>query len=166
MRWLLTFAFVLLLSCLFAQKQLVFLHHDQVIARFTEGEYFTCILKNGKKREGNIVSLSDFSMITSASDTILFMSIGKVENKRMRSRKLGGLGGFMMASGLLYIGLDQVNSLYGSTKGEFDGSYVTALSMAGAGAALLFIRPKYKRIKMGVVMRTVDYRSPYYQPNR
>ncbi|MFM8913318.1 MAG: hypothetical protein ACKOE6_10455 [Flammeovirgaceae bacterium] len=162
MRWLLAFALVFIFSFCDAQRQLVFLQHDQVIARFTEGEYFTCILKNGQKKAGNILSLTDFSMITSASDTIQFMSIRKVENKKMRTRKLGGLGGFMMASGLLYIGLDQVNSLYGSTTGKFDGSYVTALSMAGAGAALLFIRPKYKKIKLGVVMRAVDYRSPYY----
>ncbi|MFM8744668.1 MAG: hypothetical protein ACKODM_15255, partial [Cytophagales bacterium] len=35
-----------------AQKQLVFLHHESVIARFTEGEYFTCVLKNGQKKKG------------------------------------------------------------------------------------------------------------------
>lgn len=166
MRCLLSFALVLIASFCSAQKQLVFLHHDQVIARFTQGEYFTCVLKNGQKKEGNILSLTDFSMITSASDTISFLSIVKVENKKMKTRKMGGVGGMLLFSGIGYIALDQINSLYGSTKGEFDGAYVTALSMAGAGAALLFVRPKYKRIKMGVVMRTIDYRSPYFQLTR
>ena len=148
-----------------AQKQLVFLHHESVIARFTEGEYFTCVLKNGQKKKGNILSLGEFSMITSASDTIPFLAIAKVENKKMKTRKLGGVGAMLLFSGVGYIALDQINSLYGSTKGQVDGAYITALSMAGAGAALLFIRPKYKRIKRGVVMRSVDYRSPYFSSN-
>lgn len=111
------------------------------------------------------MSLGEFSMITSASDTIPFLAIAKVENKKMKTRKLGGVGAMLLFSGVGYIALDQINSLYGSTKGEVDGAYITALSMAGAGAALLFIRPKYKRIKRGVVMRSVDYRSPYFSSN-
>jgi hypothetical protein len=154
MRCVFAILFIFIAYSSHAQKQLVFLHHESVIARFTEGEYFTCVLKNGQKKEGNILSLSEFSMITSASDTIPFLSIAKVENKKMKTRKLGGVGAMLLFSGVGYIALDQINSLY--------GSYITALSMAGAGSALLFIRPKYKRIKRGVVMRAVDYKSPYY----
>lgn len=144
------------------QKQLVFLKHETVIARFAEGEYFKCVLKNNKKKQGYILELTEFSMITNAYDTIPFISIAKVETKKIRSHRVGGVGGFMLVAGLGYIALDQLNSLIGSTKGEFNSSYITALSVSAAGAALLFIKPKYTKVKRGVVMRTVDYHSPYY----
>jgi hypothetical protein len=146
-----------------AQKQLVFLKYETVIARFTEGDYFRCVLKNKARKEGHILELTDFSMITSQADTINFISIEKIESKKFRGKKLSGVGGLLFASGLGYIGLDQLNSLYGSTKGDFDGAYITALSISAVGAALLFIKPKYAKVKRGVVMRTVDYRSLYYQ---
>ncbi|MFM7855676.1 MAG: hypothetical protein ACKO96_28040 [Flammeovirgaceae bacterium] len=156
-----TFIFIFFFSSVFSQKQLVVLHHNQVIARFTEGDYFNCVLESGLKKEGYIFVLNEFSMVTSAYDTIPFISIRKIKTKKTKMRKLGGVGAMLLFSGIGYITLDQVNSLYGSTQGKFDGAYTIALSMAGAGAALLFIRPKYKKIKRGMVIRSTDYRTHY-----
>ena len=56
--------FIFVLLCLSiahlasAQKQLLFLKRETVIARFSEGEYFTCILKNKKKKQGYILALT------------------------------------------------------------------------------------------------------------
>jgi hypothetical protein len=163
MRFLFVILFLSFAHLLSAQKHLIFLKHETVIARFVEGEYFKCVLKNKKKKQGYILELTEFSMITTAYDTIPFHAIAKVETKKIRSHRVGGVGGFMLIGGLGYIALDQLNSLIGSTKGEFNSSYITALSVSAAGAALLFIKPKYTKVKRGVVMRTVVYRSLYYR---
>jgi hypothetical protein len=41
---------------------------------------------------------------------------------------VGGVGGFMLIGGLGYIALDQLNSLIGSTKGEFNPDFAVELS--------------------------------------
>jgi hypothetical protein len=148
-----------------AQKQLVFLKHDHVIARFTEGDRFKFKLKNRQKKEGFIYELTDFSLITSGLDTIPFLSIHKIRVKRQGVNVSQGVGGLLFLGGLLYIAIDQANSLVGSTKSGFDETDQTALALAGAGAAILFIKPRYKRVSRGVTIRAIDYRSLYYKSN-
>lgn len=148
-----------------AQKQLVFLQRDNVIARFTEGDRFKFKLKNHQKKEGYIYELTDFSMITSGLDTIPFLSIHKIRVKRQGVNVSQGVGGLLFLGGLLYIAIDQANSVVGSTKRGFDETDQTALALAGAGAAVLFIKPKYKRVNRGVTIRAIDYRSLYYKSN-
>ncbi len=150
-----------------AQKQVVFLQNGNVIARFTEGDRFKFLLKDHHWKEGYISELTDFSMITSALDTISFLSIEKISTKAIKRVSISsGLGGAMFIAGLGYIALNQINSWAGYTKGGFDESSGKALAIAGAGAALIFIKPKYKRISRGVTIRMVDYRSPYFKLNR
>lgn len=150
-----------------AQKQVVFLQKGNVIARFTEGERFKFLVKNHHWKEGYITELTDFSMITSALDTISFLSIEKISTKSIKRVNItSGLGGAMFVAGLGFIALNQINSWVGSTKGGFDDSSGKALAVAGVGAALIFIKPKYKRISRGVTIRTVDYRSPFFQLDR
>jgi hypothetical protein len=149
-----------------AQKQLVFLKRDNVIARFTEGDRFKLKLKNRQWKEGYIYELTDFSLITSGLDTISFLSIDKINIKKQRRvSSLGKLGRAMLIGGLGYIAIDQVNVWVGSTKSGFDASNQTALIIAGAGALLVVIKPKYKRVSRGVAIRTIDYRSLYYKSN-
>jgi hypothetical protein len=160
------FLFFLTISICSAQKQLVFLKHDNVIARFTEGDRFKFKLKNKKWKEGFVYELTDYSLITSGLDTIPFLSIDKIRAKRQGVNASQGVGGLLFLGGLLYIAIDQANVLYGSTKGGFDGTDQTALALAGAGAAILFIKPKYKRVSRGgIVIRAIDYRSLYYKSN-
>ncbi|MFM9838905.1 MAG: hypothetical protein ACKVOQ_11610 [Cyclobacteriaceae bacterium] len=158
--------FFLTTSVCSAQKQLVFLQHDNVIARFTEGDRFKFKLKNHQKKEGFIYELNDFSLITSGLDTIPFLSIDKIRMQKQGGVNLSqGVGGLLFLGGLLYIAIDQVNSVVGSTKSGFDETDQTALALAGVGAAILFIKPKYKRVGRGVAIRTIDYRSLYYKSN-
>jgi hypothetical protein len=147
-----------------AQKQLVFLKNDKVIARFTEGDLFQFKLKKGELKRGYITELTDFTLITSALDTIPFSSLRKISMRgQRRASSLAVLGSGLLMGGLGYIAIDQVNTLVGSTKSGFDSSDQTALIVAGVGAALYFIKPKYKRIKRGIVCRTIVYPSPYYK---
>jgi hypothetical protein len=159
------FLFFLATFACSAQKQLVFLKHDNVIARFAEGDRFKFKLKNRQKKEGFIYELNDFSLITSGLDTIPFSAIDKIRTKSQGVNVSQGVGGLLFLGGLLYIAIDQANSLVGSTKSGFDQTDQTALALAGVGAAILFIKPKYKRVGRGVAIRSIDYRSLYYKAN-
>jgi hypothetical protein len=150
-----------------AQKQVVFLQHGNVVARFTEGDRFKFYLKNHQMVEGYITELTDFSLITSGLDTISFLSIEKVNIKKQRGRKFTTkLGGVLLIGGVGYIAIDQLNVLIGSNQGGFNDGNQRALIVAGVGAALLLIKPKYKKVGRGVSVRTIDYKSPYYKLNR
>jgi hypothetical protein len=145
-----------------AQKQLIFMRRGQVVARYTEGEEIKCVLKNKKRTRGFIVELEDFRMITS-NDTINFLSIKKLDTRKhnpIDARK--GLGGLLFIGGIVYLSVDQLNGALGYSKPGWDRSDWTALIATGVGAAILFIRPKYKALKPGTIIRAIDHRSPFY----
>ena len=157
---------LLLLNTIFgessAQKQVIFLSKGNVVARYAEGGYFKCVLKNHQHKEGVIVELNEFSMITS-QDTIEFRSIAKMDIKEDRKTNVrSGIGGLLFIGGLGYIAVDQINGAFGYSPQGWDKSDQTALIIAGLGAAMLFIKPRYKKLRPGTVIRSVDYRSPYY----
>lgn len=140
------------------------MQHGNAIARFTEGDRFKFKLKNHSLKEGYITELYDFSMVTSALDTIPFQAIEKIN---IKGQKRGGLarnlGRALLVGGLGYIIIDQVNSLIGSTASGFDESDKRALVAASVGAGLLFIKPRYLKVSRGVTIRTIDYHSPYFK---
>ena len=158
--------FLVLTSCFHgthAQRQLVFFKHGEVVYRFMEGSDFKCILKNHQRKEGFIVELNDFSMITS-NDTIAFQSIAKLYgNGTQRINVTTGIGGLLFIGGLGYIAIDQLNAALGYTPSGFDQTDRNALIVAGVGAAILFLRPRTQRVERGNMMiRVIDYKSPYY----
>lgn len=149
----------------YAQKQLVFLRGDHVLLRFTEGDRFLFKLSDGKKVEGYITELRDFSLVTSALDTIPFLKIRKVSLRGQRHTSfLKKIGALMLAGGLGYIAIDQANVLFGSNKSGFDESNQIALGVAGVGTLALLIKPKYRKVSRGTTIRTIDYKSHYYLP--
>lgn len=163
------FVFVNILFCLsthlFSQKQLIILKNGHVQARFTEGQYLKCVLKeNHRHTEGHIIELYDFYMITS-SDTIPFKDILKVNIKKNRgpARWNSGVGGLLFIGGLIYLGVDQLNVAIGINAASTPAEFYVPLMISGVGAAMVFIRPKYKRINGIQYLHTIDYRSPFYQ---
>ncbi len=145
-----------------AQKQLVFMRRGQVVARYTEGDEIKCVLKNKRRTAGFIVELEDFRMITS-NDTINFLSINKIDTRKhnpIDARK--GIGGLLFLGGILYLSVDQINAALGYARPGFDQSDWNAVIATGVGAAMLFIRPKYKKLKPGTIIRAIDHRSPFY----
>ncbi len=163
------FSFVLILMMMtgtaydaVAQKQLVFITRGKVVARYSEGGYFRLKLKNGRKREGVILELSDFWMVTSM-DTIKFQSIDKLNSSDLHVVKGSSvIGRLLFVGGLGYIAIDQLNAALGYNKGGWDSGDQLALTVAGVGAVILFIKPRYTRLHPGTAIRTVDYRSPFY----
>ena len=150
---------------LFSQKQLIILKNGHVQARFTEGQYLRCVLKkNHRHTEGHIIELYDFHMITS-SDTIQFKDILKVNIKKNRgpARWSSGVGGLLFLGGLIYLGVDQLNVAIGINSASTPAEFYVPLMISGVGAAMVFIRPKYKRINGIQYLQTIDYRSPFYQ---
>ena len=143
-----------------AQKQVVFILHGDVVARFSEGEVFKCRLKNGKKKTGFIVELSEFSMITS-TDTIPFRSIAKIKGIPQPKWKQR-IGGLMMIVGYGYVALDQLNVALGYNPPGFDNADWNGIKIGTVGALILLIKPQFQRLRPGTSIRTIDYHSPFY----
>ncbi|MBI1766790.1 MAG: hypothetical protein HY015_02680 [Bacteroidetes bacterium] len=159
-----TFFIFLSISAL-SQKQLVILKNGHVQAAFKEGEYMRFVMKkNHRHTEGHIIELYDFYMITS-SDTIQFKDILKVNIKKNRgpARWNKGLGGLLFVGGIIYLGVDQLNVAIGINSSSTPAELFTPMVISSVGAAMVFIRPKYKRLNGIQYLQTVDYRSPFYQ---
>lgn len=159
--------FICLSSGLFAQKQLLIMKKGTVRASFNEGDYIRFVLKKKHRHaEGHIIELYDFHMITS-NDTVQFKDILKVNVKKHRGERAWAgrvIGGFLLAGGLVYFGVDQGNvALNINAQNDSPFQWIAPLAVSGVGAAMLFIRPKYRRLNGIQYLQTADYRSPFYQ---
>lgn len=163
MKYALIFLIILPWS-LHAQKQLVLVKRDRVLGRYFEGDYIRLILKNGLRKEGRIIELAEFSMITS-NDTVQFNAIKKVKKpKGQRGGVMTGIGGFFFVGGIFYIGIDQINSALGYNPPGLDPSVLkTSLILCTTGAILILMRPHYHRVNTGIFLKTVTRESPLYQ---
>jgi hypothetical protein len=147
-----------------AQKQLVLLKRGNPIRHFTEGAYIHVIMKDGTRKEGVIIELSEFSMITTG-DTIQFNKIHKVGIPKGQRRGIAPmLGGLLLAAGVVYFSIDMINSALGYNTAGIDPTVATRSAiLVTVGGALFFIRPKYDRVNNGTFLRTVDYKSKFYK---
>lgn len=133
------------------------------MARFTEGEYLRCKLKNKEKREGRIIDLTETHIITS-NDTLSIISIESLHVKgKQKVNVTRGIGGLLFIGGLGYFAIDQINSLIVKGAGDFDEKgAIISLSIAATGAAILFIKRPYKKV-YGHTLKTIDYTSRFYK---
>lgn len=146
-----------------AQKQIILLKRESVVARFTEGEYLRCKLKNKEKREGKILELTETQIITS-NDTLSISSIESLNLKGKRKVNVtSGIGGLLFISGIGYFAIDQVNRLIVKGAEDFDEQVaITSLVLTASGAAILFLRSPYKKV-YGHTLKTIDYTSRFYR---
>lgn len=160
----LVFLLLLISSVTLAQKQLVLLKNGKPVGRFTEGEYIRFIMKDGSPREGKIIELLEFSVITT-NDTVQFIKIHKVGVPKGQRKGIAPLfGGLLLAAGITYVSLDLINSALGYDPAGVDKSVVQASAvMIGVGSLLVFIQPKYRRVNNGTFLRTIDYKSKFYK---
>ncbi len=148
-----------------AQKQLVLIRNDNVVARYFEGDDFRCKLKSGKHFDVRIHDLAEFYMVTS-DDTLQLNAIAAVDSRGYwRTNVMRDVGYILMYGGIGYVAVDQINKALGDGA-SFDQNDWNALFIAGVGAAMLNIKPKYRRVKNGMVLRVVGPRSPYYSERR
>lgn len=164
-------ACLLLLSiCSHAQKQLVLLKNGKPVGRYAEGEYIYFILKDGSHREGKLVELFEFYALCDYDtvpglDTLKFTKIHKMLIPKKERHGISPLlGGLLFMGGATYLGIDLINSALGyNTEGVDQGVVKASVTMMAVGGALFFIRPKYRRVNNGTILRTVDYKSKFYK---
>lgn len=161
---LLPFLLLLLSFSVQAQKQLVLLKRGKPVGNFQEGVYIYLQLKDGTRSEGHIVELLEFTIITS-NDTVPFNTIKRIGIPKEQRRGIAPLfGGLLLAGGVVYFGVDMINSALGYNPPGVDKQVATTSAvMIGVGSLLSFIRPKYRRVNMGTFLRTVDYKSKFYK---
>jgi len=149
-----------------SQKQLAILKNGHVVASFKEGEYLRYVLRKGHKHvEGHIIELDNFSMITSY-DTVKFKDILKIDIRKHRGGPQwnSGVGGTLFLGGILFLGIGQLNAAIGIHSSSLsDQQLYIPLAISAVGAAMVFIRPRYKRINGIQYLQTIDYTSPFYQ---
>ncbi|MBS1682064.1 MAG: hypothetical protein JST48_10150 [Bacteroidetes bacterium] len=166
MRFIFLFLFLLTSFFLYSQKELIVLKRGHVVAQYAEGEYFKCVLKKKHRHtEGHILELNNFSMITS-SDTIAFKDIDRIDIRGHRGPPAWnrGVGGLLFMGGLIYLGIDQLNAAIGVHSASLTPTQLyTPLAISGVGAMMVFIRPKYLKIKYDMFIHTIDYKSPFFQ---
>lgn len=146
-----------------AQKQLVLLQRGNLVQRFREGEYIHFIMKDGTRREGMIVELLEFSVITS-NDTVQFIKIQKVgipkEERKGVAKKFGSK---ILLAGILLYAFDAANAAINNSSGVDPGVAKVSAALIVVGSILTFVRPKWRRVNQGTFLRTVDYKSPFYK---
>lgn len=148
-----------------AQKQLALIGGDRSVRNFPERSYINLILKDGRKVEGQILQLMEFSMITTR-DTIPFNKIRKIGiPKGERKTLVSKLGVAMIGIGIFYVSVDQINRALGYTTNSDGEERVirTSAFLVATGGILIWIKPKYQRVNAGIFLRTVDYKSPFYK---
>jgi hypothetical protein len=148
-----------------AQQQLVMVRKGEVVARYFKGDDFRCKLKNGKELDVRIHDLAEFYMVAS-DDTIQLNSIAAIDSRGYwRTNVIRDVGYIFMYGGIGYVAVDSINEALGDGA-TFDQNDWNALFIAGVGVAMLSIKPKYRRVKNGMVLRVVGPRSPYYSERR
>lgn len=161
---LLGLALLTLPLSVFSQRQLVIIRGDRPVAWFTEGNMIDFVLKKGGgKRYERIVELSEFSMITSG-DTIMLNEIGKIKTKNRKGEDFArGFGGLFFVGGLVLLGVETLNSATGYSSPEIDAPVVkVSLGLMAVGTLLVLLHPRYERMGYRVILRSVDYKSPFY----
>ena len=140
------------------------MNRGNVVDRMEEGGYIRLILKNGIRKEGSIVELSEFSMITT-NDTIPFNTIKKVKHtKKVRGNLVKDIGYIFIIAGVSYITLDRINHALGYNPGDLQPSVVrTSVILTATGTIILLLQPRYTRVNSGIYLRTIDYKSSMYR---
>jgi len=157
-----------------AQKQLVLLKFGKPVGRYAEGEVINVVMKNDRAYEGIIVDLQEFYAIISRIDTVQlakvvdtvhFNKVYKVKIPKGERKGIAPLfGGLILTSGIVYLGVDLINSAAGYNSAGVDESVVKASAiMIGVGGLLVLIKPKYRRMNNGTFFRTVNRDSKFYK---
>jgi hypothetical protein len=160
--------FLTVSSSAFAQRQLIVLKQEQVLARYQEGDILHFF--RAKDKEIQIQKILDMNdtLLMMNQDSVAYFRIVKLD---IRGRKKGTfaqkLGAYMMFAGVLLPAIELLNT--GVFQDEdrnatvSPGVLTTSAVLIGGGAALVFIKKPYLKPRRKYRLMIIDKRSPFYK---
>lgn len=145
-----------------AQKQLVLLKRQKVIMRFNPGDQFVISLKGEKQKSDSYIN-NLFDTAVMVHKTVI--PIHKIDRVYFRQSGLVNLiGKFLVAGGVAYFVIDQINVvLVNGHKADLDDDVTTvSVAMVAAGLPMMLIKKKSQKIGGKYRLMTVSKGSPFF----
>ena len=145
-----------------AQKQLLLIKGEKVLARFNPGDEFVISLKGEKKKLRSYVNnLFDTAVLVHRT-VIPIHKIDKVYFKQ--SGLVNLIGKFLVVAGVAYFLIDQFNVIVvdGNEATLNDNVTNTSVALVAVGLPMVLIKKKYRRIHGRTRLMVVNETSPFY----
>jgi hypothetical protein len=156
--------FLLFLTAQFttAQKQLVILKKEKVILRLNPGDEFIFSLKTSKNIQRSYVNNLYDTAVVVHQTVVPFQKIDKIYFTRSNFGNV--IGGLLVAGGIGYFLIDQVNVIIvnGDEASLNDNVTTTSIAMVGIGLPMMLIKKKKQRLGGKYRLLTVEAGSPFY----
>jgi len=145
-----------------AQKQFVLLKKEKVILRLNPGDEFVFSLKGSKNIQRSYVNNLFDTAVMVHKTVIPFQKIDKVYFTRSNFGNV--VGGLLVAGGIGYFLIDQINVVIvnGDKASLNDNVTTTSIAMVGVGLPMMLIKKKHQRIGGKYKLLTVKEGSPFY----
>lgn len=154
------------LSCkVFAQKQLVFLHHETILKRYYPGDDIVFKLKGSKSITQTYVNnLSDTAVVTH-SDVVPFRKIERVYFKQHKFYNT--IGTLSLMAGIGYFLIDQLNQVVVRHESPGFNASVSRFSITtiAIGLPMVIFKKRSQRVDYSHQFLMVKSGSPFYKPD-
>lgn len=158
--------FVLLGTSSIAQRQLIVLKKEEVLARYQKGDIIKFMREQDRELQiQRILDLND-TLLMMNFDTVAYYRIKKLDIKSSHGSKFSTrLGINLMAAGILLPLADLFNTsvIQNDDPSVSEGVWITSAALIGSGAALTFIKKPYFKPGRKFHLMIVDERSPFYR---
>jgi len=158
--------FFVFFSTAVAQRQLIILKNENVLARYQKGDVLKFARVQDKEIQiQRILELND-TLIMMNFDSVAYYKIKKLDIRAKEGSKFSTrLGATMMFAGVLLPLIDVFNTtvIQDEDASVSEGVWITSGALIGAGAALVFIKNPYVKPGRKYHVMIVDERSPFYK---
>lgn len=149
-----------------AQRQLIVLKNEEVLARYQKGD----VIHFAREKDKEIL----IQRILDLNDTLLMMNFDSVTYYRIKRLDIRGrksatyaqkMGAYMMVAGVILPLAELLNTgvIQNDEPSVSSGVAVTSAVLVGGGAALYFIKKPYFKPGRKYRLIIVDKRSPFYK---
>ena len=160
---------LLLLGChATAQRQLIVLKNEEVLARYNKGDIIRFMRPKDKEIQiQRILDLND-TLLMMNFDSVAYYRIKKLDIRAQKKITYAQkLGRYMIMAGALLPIIELLNTgVFSDTEQEAtvsNGLWVASGVLVGGGALLAFIKKPYLKPGRKIHMMIVDNRSPFYR---